>query len=92
MKTQTPQVQATITKADIGDVAARYGQTNSQAFHGYGPGCLTFTTFAGGRDTASGFYVGQYLFAERPEIGTPLDAFDFNALPGIERPKKGKAK
>ena len=86
------QVDATIRKADIAEVAAKYGQTNSVAFHGYGPGCLTLFTFAGARDTASGFYVGQYLFNERPSVTTPVDAFDFAQLPGLASTKKGSKK
>lgn len=86
------EVPATIRKSDIADVAARYGQTNSTAFHGFGPGCLTLLTFAGARDTSSGFYVGQYLFNERAAITTPLEAFDFANLPGIASTKKGTKK
>ena len=76
-------VNATITKADIGKCAARYGCTNAKPFGDATPGTLRYETFAGAINPATGRYEGAHRFRVTP-ASPDAASYDFSKLPGVK--------
>lgn len=81
---QVIEIPAAITKAELAEVCARYGNANAAAFNGHAPGSLELVTFSGALDKAQGLYTGVYRFAVRDTAaGVRAPAFDFRQLAGL---------